>query len=111
MFCCVSGLVAMAFGVVIAVLLIASIRKGLYGMMETLERMATGDLTEDLNGTNNLAKEIISKAKEQLDKKPICNHDYNELMSFYKTIVIDSKNKPENLQMLLNELENSKLFC
>ncbi len=45
----VISLIAIASGVTIAVLLIASIRKGLHDMMNTLQRMATGDLTENLS--------------------------------------------------------------
>ena len=53
--------------------------------------------------TQNLAEEIISKATNILHKKPICNHDYNELMNFYRTIIIDTKNNPESIQKFLKE--------
>lgn len=43
------SVIAILFGVVIAILLISSIRKGLYNTLNALQRMATGDLTEDLS--------------------------------------------------------------
>ena len=61
------------------------------------------ELKTYINETQNLAQKIIYQAKDECHKKPICNHDYNELMNFYKTIVIDSKNKPENIKKYLDE--------
>ena len=61
------------------------------------------ELKTYISETQNLAQEIITKAKDECLKKPICNHDYNELMNFYKTIVIDSKNKPEDIKAYLKE--------
>ena len=63
----------------------------------------SNELKTYINETQNLAHAIINKAKDECHKKPICNHDYNELMNFYRTIVIDSKNKPENIKKYLDE--------
>ena len=77
-------------------------------LMQTLNEIMnlkaeSDELKTYISETQNLAQEIITKAKDECLKKPICNHDYNELMNFYKTIVIDSKNKPEDIKAYLKE--------